>query len=325
MTMEFFNQLSLYYNSENDLSNVTCALCNSSMWFKERFVHFFFPQLMVDDILSIEREVCDDRDMHSRVDLMIRVKDDPMPWLIEIKIYDQNHHFGQYETAYDVGRERLGYITNYFCKEGIDLGYDVKTWDEWSKVLKDSLSECGSNEETVLCEGYIEYVNKVCGLSNIVTTLCFDENTDLVFNDVVCWALNLLEGKYRVTGNRKSYSANSYNIRTFEVRKSELMSKKIHGWVGYVYHNQKPLICMGFCKYMNDSKIVYDALTHVPLHRGGVIGGGIRTQCFNQPSAIIPMCEEMHQKFLEMKSRTEQIDLMKSFIEYCFCQIEGII
>jgi len=56
-TVNFFKELAGYYRHENDLSNITVALCNSCVWFKEKFLHFFFPNLEVGDVASIQREV----------------------------------------------------------------------------------------------------------------------------------------------------------------------------------------------------------------------------------------------------------------------------
>lgn len=50
---------------------------------------------------------------------------------------EESHHFGQYETAYGVPKERLGYITNYRCKKE---GYVIKNWEPFiSAVVRNRL------------------------------------------------------------------------------------------------------------------------------------------------------------------------------------------
>ena len=72
--VNLFNNLASYYRHENDLSNVTVSLCNSSIDFLRLFVHFFFPGIKIEDIESVEREVWDSTLGESRDDIMINLK-----------------------------------------------------------------------------------------------------------------------------------------------------------------------------------------------------------------------------------------------------------
>ena len=156
-TDKFFENLSRYYWHENDLSNITVALCNASELFREEFLHFFFPELNLDEISDISREIWDSNSMGSRVDVHITMNSDEK-YIIEIKKGDRNHHFGQYETAFDVDKSHFGYITNYYCKEGIERGYDMKTWSQFYDVLDKS-----SNSEPLI-RSYLLYLESVCGI-----------------------------------------------------------------------------------------------------------------------------------------------------------------
>lgn len=158
MVKKFFEQLAGYYRLENDLSNIVVALCNSNLGFKEKFVHFFFPKLDVARIESITREVPDRKNLGSRVDIYITLTDDRKPFIIEVKIGDRNHHFGQYEKAYEIDKDRFGYITNYGCIEGKELGYDVKTW----KDFYDFLSKKEDKDE--MADAFAIYLKNVCGI-----------------------------------------------------------------------------------------------------------------------------------------------------------------
>ena len=149
-------QLSKYYYHENDLSNIVVALCNSDEEFRKLFIGFFFPKLPVGEVSSIEREVPDPNDAGSRVDIYITLKSDPKPYLVEVKIGDQNHHFGQYEEAYEIDKSRLGYITNYHYAEGLNLGYDVKTWRQFYEACEAS--------EVEAAHAFMPYLKSVCSI-----------------------------------------------------------------------------------------------------------------------------------------------------------------
>lgn len=156
-TDKFFENLAHYYWHENDLSNITVALCNASKCFREKFLHFFFPELKIEDISEVSREIWDSNSMGSRVDIHITMKSDEK-YIIEIKKGDRNHHFGQYEVAFDVDKSHFGYITNYYCKEGIELGYDVKTWSQFYDVLDKS------RDSEPLIRSYLSYLKSVCSI-----------------------------------------------------------------------------------------------------------------------------------------------------------------
>lgn len=164
---EFFKHLARYYWHENDLTNVTVALCNANESFREKFLHFFFPNLKVEDVSEISREVWDSNSMGSRVDILIRMNSDEK-YIIEVKKGDSNHHFGQYEVAFDVDKSHFGYITNYFCREGIDLGYDVKTWRQFYNSLDKS------SEKAPMISAYLSYLSAVCGITKYTKTMNLD-------------------------------------------------------------------------------------------------------------------------------------------------------
>lgn len=155
---QFFENLASYYRHENDLSNITVALCNASECFKEKFLHFFFDSIDVSNVTDITREVWDQNGAGSRVDIHISMNSDEK-YIIEVKIGDKNHHFGQYEDAFGVDIDHFGYITNYYCREGLKLGYDVKTWRQFYDTLN------RSDNLDSLSHSYMSYLKKVCGIT----------------------------------------------------------------------------------------------------------------------------------------------------------------
>jgi hypothetical protein len=156
---DFIEGLSSYYTKENDLSNLTCLICNSSENFKSKFLQFFFPDINVKNVDSIQREVTDCNGYGCRVDIYVTLQDDDSPYIIEVKIYDAQHHFGTYEAAYNIDKIRFGYITNYVCAEGLERGYNVKTWEELYKYL----TSFDDNDELTL--GYLAYLKNTCNIT----------------------------------------------------------------------------------------------------------------------------------------------------------------
>lgn len=158
---KFMNELSNYYWHENDLSNITVAFCNSNDYFKEKFLHFFFPNLNIEDVENIKREVWDSNGASSRVDIHILMKSNDK-YIIEVKKDDKNHHFRQYEKAFGINKVHFGYITNYYCTEGISLGYDVKTWGEFYDYISEL--DDSSKLKGLPITAYLVYLKNTCNI-----------------------------------------------------------------------------------------------------------------------------------------------------------------
>lgn len=152
-----FSNLYWRFNKENDLSDITWAVCQSSDTFQQLFLRFFFPNVEFNNIRSFTRELKKD---DSRADFVI--ENNGLTYVIECKISDKNHHFEQYIETYNIEKEQLGYIVNYsLLKEG----YMVKTWEQFHDFIKDHIP-C-NEDESILCEGYLEYLRNVCGIIKI--------------------------------------------------------------------------------------------------------------------------------------------------------------
>ena len=178
VAVAFFNNLAQRFGKENDLSDITWAMCQASPAFMELWVHFFFPNLDMSTVESVDREIPDDKGEGSRVDFLISIEGEK-PYLIEVKIWDQHHHFRQYEKAYGIGKERLGYITNYpFHQEG----YEVKQWNVFYQYLINSSGI--PQEESPLIAAYCEYLRNVCGIvmiDGIIDLEKMSSHTNLTF------------------------------------------------------------------------------------------------------------------------------------------------
>lgn len=235
MLNDFFEQLSSFYNTENDLSNITVSLCNSNDYFKELFIHFFFPELSIERIQSIRREVPDKKEQRSRVDILIDVVDEDKPYLIEVKINDRNHHFGQYEQDYEISTDRFGYITNYNCIEGKSLGYDVKRWSEFCRLLSSTQSK------DPFITAYLKYLSSVCGIMDISQKLLLDVDS---FKDK---AIDIF-------GALTVARTDEYIIRRYCRYQHNEGTKKVDFYYGYDVHSDErpPYYAMLEFNYMNE-------------------------------------------------------------------------
>ena len=195
--------------------------------------------------LYIEREVPDDNNTGSRVDFKITCKNDPKPFLVEVKIWDQNHHFGQYEKAYGVDKERLGYITNYPYKKD---GYDVKQWRDLCNSLQKCIEEDNiPEEESDLLSGYCEYVKNVCGIIMVTEKIDLSRMTSLydltvVLRQIAEYTCPFFDVKNYGTTHRD-------DLRWLFL---EVDYKQTNGWgrqypfMGIIYRHPEPYICAGF-------------------------------------------------------------------------------
>lgn len=88
----FFKAIASRMWKENDLSDITYALCESNESFKQFFLDFFFKEAHLEAKLAkiIREHSVED----SRPDFWI---DTPQgTYIVEVKIWGANHHFKQY-------------------------------------------------------------------------------------------------------------------------------------------------------------------------------------------------------------------------------------
>jgi hypothetical protein len=147
---EFFNNLAWRRRKENDLSDITWALCWSSEYFQRKFLlHCFGKE--ISGIDSFEREYASG---DCRPDFYIKCKDGN-EYLIEIKIYDRNTHFEKYEKEFP--HTEKSFLANY--KQKNRSGWKIKNWNDFSKTLS-QLKDI-PKEDNDLIQGYIAYLNSV--------------------------------------------------------------------------------------------------------------------------------------------------------------------
>lgn len=309
MIISFFKRIGSFLQNENDLSDITCAICHSSENFKKWFIGFFFPNLDVSKISTIEREVPDEKENHSRVDLMIRLVNDPLPYLIEVKIYDRHHHFGQYEDAYGVDRNRLGYITNYICYEGKKLGYDVKTWNEWYSILESHILSFPESEEKSLCSGYLVYLKQVCGFANVVKSLSADKDT---LEELMKTMKASLIACYEDLELHITSTLSADNVYTFQYKNPN--GDLLGGWLGVLDKDNYPTIGLGFQSNLAKAKPIFSWLKQNGLDANDIWGENIGIYKFSGKCQIIPMSSKSLSSFINCNHADEQIALIRNFI-----------
>jgi hypothetical protein len=168
----FFNKLSERLYNENNLSDLTWALCYENKTFRNLFISYCFSNENISNIREFEREF---RKCKSRPDFHFYDADE-IEYLIEIKNYDQKMHFKQYIK--DFPNARKCFIANYYWKE--EPGYIIKTWKGFIIKLEDNIKKI----KELNCElflGYLKYLKnityyyeeKTMNLSNISSLYTF--------------------------------------------------------------------------------------------------------------------------------------------------------
>ncbi len=253
MVENFLEILSERKRSENDLSDITWALCLSSHSFQSLFLNFFFENTEFSNITKFEREASKG---NSRVDFLI--ENNGEIYLIECKIYDTNHHFEQYTSDFGIPNERLGYITNYKMTQN---GFIVKTWEDLYDYVTNNLPE--SENEKALWTGYLKYLKSVCGIIKITKKMDLKGMYSLYsFTELLKKLVNRAETEFelRYYTNKNIQGGNGISGCYFEIKYSNDLIKKTRAWIGIYYERENPLICMGFEDKQDWGKPVYELL-----------------------------------------------------------------
>jgi hypothetical protein len=145
---DFFSYLAERLANENDISDITWALCRSDSRFQEIFLGYCFGDSIKLEIDSIEREVSKD---DSRPDFTITDVEDKK-YILEVKIYDKNVH-KEYKNKFK--NDTRAFIANYTFSDKDTIYHHVGTWHEFIKHLE------GKKLDNQLINGYIKYLKSV--------------------------------------------------------------------------------------------------------------------------------------------------------------------
>jgi hypothetical protein len=152
-TNAFFDFLSERNYKENDLSDITWALCNANEEFKRLFLNYCFKMEETPEMQVFKREVPSN---DSRPDFYCEDMEKNV-WIIEVKIdYRQKLHFEQYRKRYKKGN--IAFIANYNASAICDkeLNISITTWKGFIDYL------LGKTENELII-GYSKYLKKRMG------------------------------------------------------------------------------------------------------------------------------------------------------------------
>jgi len=182
----FFESMAERLTNENDLSDITYALCKTDNDFRKFFLEYCFEEAVDTD--NLIREYADEG---SRPDFYFIGRDNN-EYLIEVKIYDRNQHFDQYNNQFP--NAKYAYISNYILndedlceadKRALPL-WKLKTWFDYYKKLSES-----AIKDKDLVVGYLSYLGEVIhvkefeemDISKISCLPIFIGNIEKVAND----------------------------------------------------------------------------------------------------------------------------------------------
>lgn len=187
MINRLFENISSRLFNENSISDITWAFCETNRKFKDIFMRFFFNDYIDDEIFEIFQREFSDND--SRPDFYIQTN--KRKYIIEVKIYDRNHHFEQYRFRFPDAQ--FGYIANYYLPKV--EGFNIRTWSDFSEYINKYLESNNCNEnDKMLLEYYQTYIINSCSIIKIksmnLSTLSSLPNLRLLIKKIV----NTLDG-----------------------------------------------------------------------------------------------------------------------------------
>jgi hypothetical protein len=287
---------------------------------------FFFPEIKDSDQIYIEREVTEGS---SRVDFIFEHND--KNYIIENKIYDKSHHFGQYDSVYKVVPNHFGYIVNYHHIEYdgktkadyLKLGYRIKTWEEFYKHL---IEERNPDEVFAPIAGYIK---SVCSIILTKDKMNFTALNTLptflkLLNPIFGNASNDRYSSDYYKNNEKQETSWGGNIisnhdscivgRYFEVKFNNVRSKcnTTWGWMGVYFNDPEntPTICIGIREAKNWSGKAYELLAQkINASKTGRYKGWY----IDEGCVWIDLSEDQFKKLEECESLEEQEKLLSDF------------
>lgn len=254
---QFIENLAHRFRSENDLSDVTWTMCQTSDRFQCVFLKFFFPWLEEDcGEVYIEREQSND---DSRPDFVFEYNE--QTYVIENKIGDRKQHFEQYIKRFKINPNQLGYITNYPL---VKDGFTTHTWTEFYKYVQSNIPE----DECELWTAYLSYLHNVCyiflptkamDLKGMYSLYTFYRSLDEVVSvDNESFSSSLYDSRKDTNhgGNFLCEPRDGVMGKYFEVKFKDVKIKKSWGWIGVYFDREDPIICIGFCNRQDWGKPV---------------------------------------------------------------------
>ena len=281
----FFQTLAERANKENDLSDVTYAVCQSDGAFRGFFLKFFFgKKIKPEDVIAFEREHSEDM---GRPDFWIETKNGEV-FIVEVKIGDWNQHFDQYNKLLkkklrekrfpekDQAWDHLGYIANYKVTttekgKSVNPNCSVHTWHEFKLAIEESA--CCKNR---LVAAYVKYLESICHFQEVK----IPDGWLICGEDFKCFrklvgdiddAIGKAKGEWKdargkvrrkweckVYSRKSGFSSQRYFGVFFELMNFDRKGNSIKGWLGAYYTKEGVKICVEFDDCREWGKLVCD-------------------------------------------------------------------
>ena len=301
--------------SENALSDITWATCSACPSLQRAFLAFFFPDVGFDGNILFERDYALG---DSRPDFYIRSGTDV--YLVENKIYDRNHHFDQYTSAFGIPAEHLGYITNYPMTQP---GFNVHTWEEFFDYLKENLPD-DAVQRQVWC-AYLEYLQQVCSIYKKPKRMDLKGMYSLY---VFCRELRGIVSRQNGAYNSEWYDSrkdthNGGNIYGtmqdgvagcyFHVRYKNDEIEECWPWIGVYFDRENPIICLCFENNPGWGKSVCDRLSEEKVKM--LPGGNLYAAPYYEEGSLFFEFSETRRAEFENADLAGQRALLGAFID----------
>jgi hypothetical protein len=298
----FFLKLADKFRKENDLSDITWALCKAFPLFETLFLSYFFKEIKDDAGIDLKREVtrgC------SRVDFFFATE--KREYIIEVKKGDMDDHFEKYKK--DFANAKFGWIANYKKETMRNDGIEIKTWEDF----KSSLEECivNNNMEPLtknIIQSYCNYLKSVCSIIKYKKMKLDNLSSLYFFNRSI---VDIIEMPF--TGLDISVYTQSKGFKedqsgtTFTIRNKDSTVKPIYSWFGIYYNEDKTCICMGFSE--NWCKSVFNGLKN----KNQVEGNFFKKPYDEDREFWFELKEEIFAEFNAESDVNKQKDMLKKF------------
>jgi hypothetical protein len=241
---EFFQQLAIRLYNENNISDITWALCNSNMSFRNIFLDYCFDSAISQEIDNIEREFSE---KSLRPDFLI-TDIDAKRYLLEVKKYDRNLH-KEYKKLKNI--EKLALIANYSVGKQDTYDYP-RTWHGFIEHLTEAMRD-NNGLNTQIINGYLDYLISVTGYfkgaTMNLTNLCSLHGFLITIKGIV--EKSLTEERFGLKEKEIKIKYDCCEVWSGIDIKFIKNRKYFHIWFGVTYHEKNGRIYL-FIEFFAD-------------------------------------------------------------------------
>jgi hypothetical protein len=310
---KFFSLISNRLYKENNLSDLTWALCKTSRTFLNLFLKFFGFTVDETAKMQVIREFPEGLD---RPDLTIT--QDRNKFVIEVKIDDQNYHMEQYAKTFKDAK--LGLIARHDVKAR--CGFETRTWAGfYDYVRKQYSEEIFREEESLLVSGYLAYLKEVCGIMDL-DAMRFEGLFSLAcFNKIIREIIDRTEirGFTIYCDNKKPSISYDYSGIYF-LCKNKKGGETAFPWFGISYENNINSIIIEVDDYHTNEKIFSELKKNLSKEGGCNFEIPYLHEEDEYESVVYKMKDDVEKKFF-----SECIDNQRRILTDFYIEVVGVI